>query len=214
MRVILVPVKALERSKGRLAEALSPMERAALSLAMLEDVLDATTVMPGWQTWVISPDQSVLEVAARRRARAVVEEAPGLVTAIRQAEEDAPTADALAVVLGDLALITPEALARVLQTLGPVVAAPSASDAGTNVLLRRPPDAVPPLFGTSSFRKHRDAAELHDIPFAEVRVPELAFDLDRPEDLATLLASTHRTRARAVCAEMGVTDRLNLRKRA
>lgn len=214
MRVILVPVKALERSKGRLAELLSPMERAALTLAMLEDVLDAATAMPGWQTWVISPDQSVLEVAARRRANPLREDEPGLVAAIRQAEEEAASADAMAVVLGDLALITPEALSRALQTLGPVVAAPSTSDEGTNVLLRRPSAAIPALFGTRSFRKHRDAAELHDIPFAEVRVPELAFDLDRSEDLATLLTSTRRTRARAICAEMGVTDRLNLRKRA
>ena len=48
MRAIVLPVRSLESSKSRLAEFLTPIERAALTLAMLEDVLDATTVMPGW----------------------------------------------------------------------------------------------------------------------------------------------------------------------
>ncbi len=214
MRVVAVPVKSLERAKGRLAGAFTPMERAALTIAMLEDVLDACSAMPGWQTWVISPDQSLLEVAARHRARPVSEEAPGLVTAVRQVEEEAANADALAVVLGDLPLVTPESLARVLQTLGPVVAVPSHSDAGTNVLLRRPPDAIPPRFGTDSFRRHRDAAQLHDIPFAEVPVPDLAFDLDRPGDVVALLSSSRRCRTVAICHELGLADRLRVRKQA
>lgn len=214
MRVVAVPVKALARAKGRLASVLSPTERAALTLTMLEDVLDAATALPGWQPWVISPDQSVLEVAARRRARPVEEEEPGLVSAVRQVEEEAAGADALAVVLGDLPLVTPEALVRALQTIGPVVAVPSASDAGTNVLLRRPPDAIPPRFGTDSFRKHRQAAELHDILFAEVHAPELAFDLDRPEDVAALLATRSRSRTRAICLDLGLAERLSVRKRA
>ena len=47
MRVIAVPVKALAGAKGRLASVLTPTERAALTLTMLEDVLDAATGRPG-----------------------------------------------------------------------------------------------------------------------------------------------------------------------
>ncbi|HEX6262774.1 MAG TPA: 2-phospho-L-lactate guanylyltransferase [Actinomycetota bacterium] len=214
MRVIAVPIKDLSRAKGRLSGILSPMERAALTLAMLEDVLAACVEMPGWQTWVISPDPSALQQAARMRARPVEERDRGLVSAIRQVEEEAANADALAVVLADLPLLTPAALMRALQTLGSVVAAPADSDAGTNLLLRRPPDAIPPRFGTDSFRKHREAAELHDIPFAEVRLPQLAFDLDRPADLTALLASSSRSRTKATCHEMGLPERLSVRKQA
>lgn len=210
MRVIVVPVKSLERAKGRLSPVLRPLERAALTLAMLEDVLDATMAMPGWQTWVISPDEAVLEVSARRRARPVVEEDPGLLAAIHQVEETAAGADALTVVLGDLPLLTPKALGPVLRTVGPVVAAPSGSDAGTNVLLRRPPDVIPARFGTDSFRKHRDSAELRGIPFAEVRSPELGFDLDRPEDIPTVMAAGRLCRTRAACLDMGLADRLSV----
>jgi 2-phospho-L-lactate guanylyltransferase len=210
MRVIAVPVKSLERAKGRLSELLSPLERAALTLAMLEDVLDACLAQPGWHTWVVSPDEAVLEVSARRRARPVVEEEPGLLAAVRQVEEEADGADALAVVLGDLPLLTAEALGRALQTLGPVVAVPSESDGGTNVLLRRPPGVIQARFGRASFRKHRDAAELRGIPFAEVRAPELAYDLDRPEDVPVLLARSGPGRTRSACREMGLADRLSV----
>jgi 2-phospho-L-lactate/phosphoenolpyruvate guanylyltransferase len=212
MRVIAVPVKSLERAKSRLSEVLASLERAALTLAMLEDVLDACLAQPGWQTWVVSPDESVLEVSARRRARPVVEGSPGLLAAVRQVEEEAAGADALAVVLGDLPLLTPEALERVLQTLGPVVAAPSASDEGTNLLVRRPPGVIQARFGTRSFTKHRAAAELRGIPFAEVRSPELAYDLDRPEDIPAVL-SGRAGRTRAACLEMGLADRLSASRR-
>ncbi len=211
MRVIAVPVKSLDRAKSRLSEALGPIERAALTLAMLEDVLDACMDLPGWTTWVISPDQSVLEVAARRRAHPVKEETPGLVAAVRQVEEEIGRADALAVVLGDLPLLTPEGLSRVLHTLGPVVLAPSSAEDGTNVLLRRPPGVIAPQFGRESFRRHREAAELRGIPSAVVRGPELSFDLDHVEDLSTLLASSKRSRTKAACLEMGLPGRLELR---
>src|SRR5207302_2274356 len=83
VRILAVPVKSLSRAKSRLARVLSPMERAALTLAMLEDVLDATLAQSSWETWVISRDEAVLEIAARRRARPVLEEKPPLSAAVR-----------------------------------------------------------------------------------------------------------------------------------
>lgn len=210
MKVIAVPVKHMERAKGRLAELLTPLERAALTLAMLEDVLDACMEIPGWQTWVVSPDEAVLEVAARRRAMPVIEEEPGLVRAVHQVDEMASGTDALAILLGDLPLLTRPALTGALQTLGAVVAAPAGSDGGTNLLVRRPPVVIPPRFGTDSFRKHREAAELHDLPFAMARAPELAFDLDVPADILTLLEANARNRTSAACREMGLPARLRV----
>jgi 2-phospho-L-lactate guanylyltransferase len=211
MRVIAVPVKSLERAKGRLAAVLEPLERAALTLAMLEDVLDACLAVPGWQTWVVSPDEAVLEVSARRRARPIPEKDPGLLAAIRQVEEEAAGADVLAVVLGDLPLLTAPALELALHTLGPVVAVPSDSDRGTNVLLRRPPSVIPARFGTDSYRRHREAAEVLGVPFSSVEAPEMAFDLDRPADILRLLDEGGRGRTRATCLEMGLAERLSVR---
>src|SRR5438309_12124255 len=120
---------------------------------MLEDVLDATLGIPGWETWVISPDEAVLEVAARRGARPVPEERPPLSAAVRQVEIDAAEqdADALAVLLADLPLLTADALQGALRTLGSVVLAPSEDNSGTNLLLRRPPRVIGARFGRDSF---------------------------------------------------------------
>jgi 2-phospho-L-lactate guanylyltransferase len=212
MRAIAIPVKSLGRAKTRLSPGLGPLERGALTLAMLEDVLDVTLDMTGWETWVVSPDEAVLEIAARRGAKPVAEERPPLAAAIRQAEQLSleQEADALAIVPGDLALLSIDALTAALHTLGPVVVAPSGDGAGTNLLLRRPPKAVVARFGPDSFRRHLTAAEAKRLPVAVVDRPELAFDLDVPSDILTLLASGRRGRTRAVCLDMDLVDRLKL----
>src|SRR3954467_12319329 len=122
------------------------MERAALTLAMLEDVLDAALTVPGWETWVISPDESVLEVAAIRGAVTLVEDEPPLGQAIRQVEDEAEArgADALAVLLPDTPLVTTAVLTRTVHTLGPVVIAPAAGEGGEKLLLPPPPPPVRP----------------------------------------------------------------------
>jgi 2-phospho-L-lactate guanylyltransferase len=214
VRVIAVPVKPLDRAKTRLSEILSPMERASLTLAMLEDVLDAALATPGWSTWVVSADASVLEVAASRGAEPVAEESPepSLTRAVRQVGEAAAQmgADALAVVLADLPLLTRGALAKVLQTVGPLVLAPSHSDGGTNVLLRRPPLAIRARFGTRSFERHREEAAGAGLPVAVVHDESLAFDLDRPRDAAALLAVGGEGRTVSACREMGLAARLRV----
>lgn len=209
MRAIAVPVKSLERSKSRLAGWLSPLERGALTLAMLEDVLDVAQATAGWEVWVISPDEAVLEVAARRRARAVVEARPGLAAAVRQVEALAVAegVQALAVLAADLPLLTPQALSAALRTLGSVVIGRSARE-GTSLLLRRPPRAIPARFGEDSFRRHLELARAKGLPVSVVERPELAFDLDLPSDILTLLADGRRGRTREVCLGMDLGERL------
>jgi 2-phospho-L-lactate/phosphoenolpyruvate guanylyltransferase len=210
VRAIVLPVRSLDSAKSRLADVLTPIERAALTLAMLEDVLDATTVMPGWDTWVLSPDEAVLEIAAGRGVRPVTEAHGPLGTAVVQAETEAADAgvNTLAVVLPDLPLLTPAALTRALHTLGPVVLAPSADGAGTNLLLRRPPAAIDAHFGTDSFRRHLEDAAERDLPTSVIEARELAFDLDAPGDILTVLTDRRRTRTRAVLQEMDAGSRL------
>jgi 2-phospho-L-lactate guanylyltransferase len=212
MQVVAVPVKALDRAKTRLAPVLSLPERAVLTLAMLEDVLDACLAQPEWETRVVSRDEAVLEVAARRGARPVAEAGHTLNEAVRQVEGLIPgTRSALAIVLADLPLLTPEALAAALAEPGSVVVAPAGSDGGTNLLLRRPPAAISPRFGRASFAKHRFAARRAGLPFAEVSRRELGFDLDRPGDLARLLEGARGGRTLATCLELGLAERLTVR---
>jgi 2-phospho-L-lactate guanylyltransferase len=196
VRVIAVPVKLLSRSKSRLAPIMSPLERAAISLAMLEDVLDAATGVAGWDVWVVSPDEAVLEIAVRRGVTPMQEHKPPLSGAIRQVEQEAADrgASALAVLPGDLPLLRTEELAGALQTLGPVVASPATTGGGTNLLLRRPPRAIPARFGPDSFRKHEQSARSRGLPFSVVESPGLAFDLDLPDQVGRVLDEGRRSR--------------------
>jgi 2-phospho-L-lactate guanylyltransferase len=210
VRVLAVPVKSLARAKSRLSPALSDLERGALTLAMLEDVLDASLGVPGWETWVVSPDEVALEIAARRGARPVAEAKPPLASAIRQVEALAKDegAGTLAVLPADVPLVTAETLHVALRTLGAVVLAPSADGAGTSLLLRRPPKAIPARFGPDSFRRHVQLATERGLPVSIVERQELSFDVDRPGDILTLLADGRRGRTREVCLEMDLDARL------
>ena len=210
MRILAIPVKSLSRAKTRLAPILSPLERGALSLAMLEDMLDVTLQIAGWETWVVSPDEVALEISARRGAKAIPEDKGPLSAAIRQVEILAKDrqADALAVLPGDLAMVTADALHVALHTLGAVVLAAAADGTGTSFLLRRPPRAIPARFGPDSFAKHRALAEERGLPVSVVERSELAFDLDRPGDILALLEHGHRGRTREVCVQMDLGERL------
>jgi 2-phospho-L-lactate guanylyltransferase len=211
MRVVAIPVKALSKAKSRLSPELAPLERGALTLAMLEDVLDAALSVAGWDTWVVSPDEAVLEIAARRHASAIPEEKGPLSQAIRQAEQLAREreVDALAVIPADLPLLTTPALTAALHTLGTVVVAPSADHSGTNLLLRRPPRAIQARFGPDSYHRHLALAEAKGVPVSIVERRELAFDLDQPGDILGVLASGHAGRTVDVCRDMDLGRRLS-----
>jgi len=210
MRIVAVPVKSLSRAKTRLSPALTGLERGALTLAMLEDVLDAALSVPGWETWVISPDEVALEVAAGRGARPIPEANPPLANAIRQVEAKAKQdgATALAVLPADVPLVTVDTLHEALRTLGAVVLARSADGSGTSLLLRRPPRAIPARFGPDSFRRHLELAAERGLPVSVVERRELSFDVDRPDDILTLLADGRRGRTREVCLQMDLGARL------
>ena len=212
MRIVAVPVKSLSRAKTRLSAELSPLERGALTLAMLEDVLDAVQAVSGWEAWVVSPDEVALEIAARRGVRPVPEDKPPLANAIRQVEALAKQAEAtaLAIVPADLPLVTAETLGEALHTLGAVVLTPSGDGAGTSLLLRRPPRAIPARFGPDSFRRHLALAEERGLPVSVVERREISFDVDRPGDILTLLAEGRDGRTREVCLDMDLGSRIQI----
>ncbi len=213
MRAVALPVKSLGLAKSRLSKILTPLERAALSLAMYEDVLDATRGLEGWETWVVSPDESVLEIAIGRGAQAIREERPSLRSAVHQIEAESAVrmTEALAILLADTPLVTVEALTAAVHTLGPVVIAPSLDERGTNLLLRRPPTSITSRFGPDSFRRHMETAAERDLPTAVVDREELGFDVDEPRDILTVLERRQPGRTLDVCRDMDLAARLGAR---
>jgi len=206
----LVPVKRLGAAKSRLRGELGA-QADELTLAMLADVLDALVASPQLErVCVVTPDAAVAQVARAAGANARVAEDAGLNEGIAAAcEELAREDEAVLVVLGDVAGATPRDFAALFDALAQlgrrgVVLAPS-RDGGTAALLRAPHSVMRTRFGAQSAAAHRAIASAAGAAFREVARPALAIDLDRPEDLAALLASDSAAapRTRALLARLG-----------
>lgn len=188
----IVPVKGLESAKGRLRDILSPAERRDLTLWMLGRVLralgESAAVGP---LYVVTPDARVAAAARDLGATPVKERGGGLNAALEGAREVALSAGAAGAlfVLGDLPLLSARDVGDLVacgEGRGACVAAPDRHNRGTNVLLLRPPAALPLLFGTASYERHAEAARERDVRLETYRSEGTSFDVDTPDDLRTL----------------------------
>ena len=202
MIAAIVPAKALDGAKSRLAALLSETERRELALAMLEDVVRALRdVSEIGSLTVISPDADVLDVARGLGASGVEE--PPSVRGINQALSHAldsldPAPDAVVVVLADVPLIAPDDVRSAIAALPErgLAICPS-HDNGTSLLLMRPAGLVPFRFGPKSFSLHKREAAAQHLPIEVLRIESLARDIDTPDDLRELAShpgetATHR----------------------
>lgn len=206
MITALVPAKALDQAKGRLAAILGESERRELALAMLEDVVRALQSAESIDSVVVvSPDGDVRALAVGLGASAIEE--PGGVRGINQAlsfalESLSPTPDGLVVVLADVPEILVADVEDALALLPErgLVICPS-HDKGTGLLAMRPAGLVPFRFGAQSFSLHKREAAAQKLPIEVVRVESIARDIDSPDDLRALMSrpgetATHRLLAR------------------
>jgi 2-phospho-L-lactate/phosphoenolpyruvate guanylyltransferase len=191
----LIPVKTLAHAKGRLAPELQPIQRRLLTIAMLEDVLDAVAATAGLaRPVVVSPDREVWRRAAALGCRVVEEPAAGdgdggdVNAALRLAADavagDAP-AGGLLVVAADLPLADADSLGRVRDALAdaPVVVVPSRDGRGTNVLGWADPGGFSPAFGPDSAMRHLSVDGA-----VALQAPRLALDVDTVADLRAAAA--------------------------
>jgi 2-phospho-L-lactate guanylyltransferase len=205
MTLALVPVKSLAASKSRLLPELDREQLQLLSLAMLQDVVDALCGASALDRVVVAtPDAAVADAARAAGADVLLRPDEGLNQAI-----DAGAADLLApgepflVVLGDVAGARSDEIERLFDCANelqePCAALAPSRDGGTSALLRTPCDSIPSRFGRDSAKAHRNAAAEAGIAYREIALPSLAIDLDRAEDVALFLASSlgdvHETRA-------------------
>lgn len=194
MSVALIPVKRLEESKSRLLPELPDAKRQALTLAMLEDLIESLSNTPGIdRIAVTTPDLVVAEHARAAGAEILMREEPGLNAALDDGRRRLAVADgdSFLIVLGDVAGATSADFRRLLDAAATsesagVWLAPS-SDGGTSALLQRPAIAIPCCFGRNSASRHREAAEKSDVAFSEIELDSLSIDLDQSEDLRAFM---------------------------
>ncbi|MEK7829677.1 MAG: hypothetical protein AAB401_01250, partial [Acidobacteriota bacterium] len=89
-----------------------------------------------------------------------------------------------------------------------VVIVPSRDGTGTNAILRRPPTLFPSHFGTGSLAKHIREAEQANAVCTLLDLPNIALDIDEPEDLIEFLKLGKGTQIYELLAEMKIGERL------
>lgn len=184
---IIIPVKPFKQAKSRLAMALSPAERMRLSRYLFTRTLHLAR--QAGETVIVSRDGAARKLAKRAGAWALAEAGRGLNEALRQATawSIAQGADTILILPGDLPRLILADLTRLVEAgwAGPtVVIAPCHRREGTNGLLLRPPGVIEVAFGPNSFERHQQIARAAGLDPIIYDSPRLAFDLDRPEDLA------------------------------
>jgi 2-phospho-L-lactate guanylyltransferase len=199
MRIVaLVPFKALNQAKSRLAGALLPAGRRALARWMGARVVDALRESGVVDRIGLVGADPVLAGRWREDPRVVTVRASGLSLnrdletgrrwALRQGS------DALLVALGDLPLLTGAAVREMVALSGApshgqaVVIAPDRRKDGTNLLLMAPPDLLAFSYGRHSLAHHLDAARRAGVEPEIYRAEETSFDVDTSADLARLVA--------------------------
>ena len=192
----LLPVKSPQNAKQRLSKFLSAEQREKLARILYKQTLAALCQAKGIDRVVVVTDDSDVAEHARSSGTLVFEENEQVSHSI-----SADAACLRAIELGattvllvpiDVPLVTPADFSRLAAAARPgLIVVPSADGTGTNAMVRTPPDVIESRFGPGSCRAHLDQARLKNVPADILRLPGLMFDVDTPEDVADLLASSH-----------------------
>jgi len=175
---LVVPVSGSD-PKTRLASVLSPDERRDFTEAMLRDVVDAVRAA--------GHEPEVISTAPLDCAAPITIDDRGLDPLVNSLLASTVTdgEGALAVLMADLPLVTPESIERLLAPDAGVVLAPGLGG-GTNAFVCRHPEFRVDYHG-GSIRDHRRIAREVEADVAEVDSRRLATDIDEPGDLAEVL---------------------------
>ena len=192
----LLPVKSLHNAKKRLTGFLSAEQREKLARILYRQTLGALCQAEGIDRVVVVTSDSDVAEHARSSGALVFEENEQVshsvsadAACLRSIKLGATT---VLLVPIDVPLVTPTDFSRLAAAARPgLIVVPSADGTGTNAMARTPPDVVESRFGPGSCRAHLDQARLKNVPADILRLPGLMFDIDTPEDVAELLATSH-----------------------
>ncbi|MDQ6838304.1 MAG: 2-phospho-L-lactate guanylyltransferase [Actinomycetota bacterium] len=179
---VLVPVKAFDQAKLRLAPALSPERRAALARTMAEQVLRSAGRLPAA---VVCDDRQVAAWARNLGALVIWEPGRGLNGAVAAGVAHLAGAGVKHVVVaaGDLPLA--EDLAWLAEFDG-ITIVPDRRHDGTNVIALPTSTPFGFSYGPGSFSRHLTEAHLIGVPIRVVYASPLGCDVDLPDDLDLL----------------------------
>ncbi len=186
----IVPVKPLRLGKSRLSSVLNDDDRAKLNRRLLlHTITILRQIREIHQVLVISRDPQALALARRQGVRTVQETTGSqLNRALARATMVAMRnrSQGVLIVPADIPSLTPQDIeAFIAKSIDPpvVVISPDRRLEGTNALLVSPPGLIQYDFGENSFARHCERARQAGARLEIVDLPNLAVDIDLPEDL-------------------------------
>ncbi|MDQ3657341.1 MAG: 2-phospho-L-lactate guanylyltransferase [Chloroflexota bacterium] len=195
---VVIPIRGLNGGKSRLASRLDAGERAVLIASMANQVIHAVTESGiAGSIVVVSREADLLQQLRVGGNRIELLHQPaqsiGLNAAIGLGRRDAlnRNAERLLVLSADLPLLTAASVARLAreEDATDVTLVTDRAGLGTNALMLRGDVAIPRFpfhFGQESRRFHQEAAAYLNVSYLERVIPEVALDLDTPDDWAML----------------------------
>jgi 2-phospho-L-lactate guanylyltransferase len=200
---MVIPFKTPKSAKGRLAGALNTRQREALSLAMLDDVLEIVCACPDIQgVWLLTDEP---QIAVTRAVECIVDKAGTLNGAVEQAAEHLQEqgSEHMCVLHADLPLLKVQALSDMVEAHRQLCAshhehacvsiATDTRQDGSNGMLCSPPTAIPFAYGPGSMRAHLRNAEHAGAKAQTLEISSLAMDIDSTVDFEHLKKALAQT---------------------
>ena len=187
-RAVLVPVKAFDQAKRRLHLALTGPERADLSRAMADRVLGASSPLP---VAVVCDDNDVAEWARQRGALVIWEPGRGLNGAVEAGVHHLSTLGVAHVTVAHADLPRASDLTEVGDVAG-ITLVPDRYGNGTNVLALPADAGFQFSYGPGSFARHRAEAQRLGVSVRILDRPDLAWDVDEPDDVVPVMSAGPR----------------------
>ncbi len=218
MRYILIPVKDLARAKQRLAPLMTQEERTRLAWAMLENAFAAVAgARNADRVAVVTLYAPAIELARAYGMELIAEteqisESASIDFASKEAKKRGATAVLRLPI--DLPLLTAGDVETILEhdveAAPSTVIVPSRDGAGTNAILRRPPDLFPSHFGPGSLAKHLAEAAATKAACKVIELRRVALDIDDPGDVREFIRRGRGASVYELLAAMGVPERLGV----
>ncbi|MFV0257150.1 MAG: 2-phospho-L-lactate guanylyltransferase [Acidimicrobiales bacterium] len=176
---VVIPIKAFDTAKGRLAGRLDPPARAALARSMAETVVKAAHPL---RVWIVCDNDGVATWAREQRADVVWPTEPGLDAAVTAGVEAAVGAGAERVIVAHADLPRATTLAWVADFDG-VTIVPDRRGDGTNVMALPAGSTFRFAYGPGSARRHHQRALDAGLAVRVAPDADLGWDVDTPADL-------------------------------
>ena len=182
---VLIPVKAFDEAKARLADALTPPQRAELARSMATAVVAAAGPLP---VHVVCDHSEVADWARSVGAQVIWRPGRGLNGAVTDGVAELAALGFERVVVAHADLPHARSFDAVLMPadgseVPTVVIVPDRHHDGTNVICIPAAAGFTFTYGPGSAARHGEEARRLGLPLAVVEDARLGWDVDRPDDL-------------------------------